>query len=213
MPYTARSRGKNKARGRVPSAASGAASAAADDSPAESGATSRIPQASRKRRRTDPPTPSIYEERAVRGVPCTMCVKSALAGRSAGECRDHSGPGRRCAHCFRGSHKCQEIPASCVASAKDLTRVLKIDAKHPDSKSLRIILRNDLQRACAISANEEPGKEKEDDEDLASFVKIGRAVFTILSEVNALKKKRKRMDRKQKARERGVTGNDGDFIG
>ncbi|KAL2145388.1 hypothetical protein VTI28DRAFT_7315 [Corynascus sepedonium] len=212
MPYIARSRGKNKARGRVPSAASAAAGAAADDSGVESGATSPIPQNSRKRKRTDSPMPSIYEERAVRNVPCTMCVKSALAGRSAGECRDHSGPGKRCGHCFRGSHKCQKIPASCVASAKDLTRVLKIDPKHPDSKSLRIILRNDLKRAGAISSNDEPANEKEDDEDLASFVKIGRAVFTILSEVNALKKRRKRIA-KQKARERRVTSNDGDFIG
>jgi len=81
-----------------------------------------------------------------------------------------------------------------------------------DSKSLRIILRNDLKRAGAISSNDEPANEKEDDEDLASFVKIGRAVFTILSEVNALKKRRKRIA-KQKARERRVTSNDGDFIG
>ncbi|AEO53841.1 hypothetical protein MYCTH_91334 [Thermothelomyces thermophilus ATCC 42464] len=207
MPSFCRQQGRGKAVGPDSSAAAGASSGG-PGAPGAGGAVSDSSQSGRKRKRKRGEASLFaYVKRAVRDVPCLMCVKSALAGRSSGECRNHSGPGKRCYHCAKGSHKCREVyvfigleltwlilllrPASCVSSAKELTKALEIDPKHWKSKSLRIILRNDLERA-GVEDDDQPREDNEDDKELASFTKIGRAVFEVITEVDAIRKMRTR---------------------
>ncbi|KAF1938448.1 hypothetical protein EJ02DRAFT_22585 [Clathrospora elynae] len=45
---------------------------------------------------------------ALRVHPCLGCVRSALAGRSSGECFDQSGGGSRCFRCASG-HSCVPV--------------------------------------------------------------------------------------------------------
>ncbi|KAL2176042.1 uncharacterized protein P884DRAFT_310398 [Thermothelomyces heterothallicus CBS 202.75] len=210
MPSFGRQQGRGKAVGPDSSAAAGAA-LSGPGAPGAGGAVSDSSQSGRKRKRGEASL-FAYDKRAVRDVPCLMCVKSALSGRSSGgrssgECRNHSGPGKRCYHCAKGNHKCREVcvfigleltwlilllsPASCVSSAKELTKALKVDPKHSKSKSLRIILRNDLERA-GVEDDDQPREDNEDDKELASFTKIGRAVFEVITEVNAIRKMRTR---------------------
>ncbi|KAL2166277.1 hypothetical protein VTG60DRAFT_2982 [Thermothelomyces hinnuleus] len=59
------------------------------------------------------------------------------------------------------------------------------------SKSLRIILRNDLARA-GVEDDDQPREDNEDDKELASFTKIGREVFEVITEVDAIRKMRTR---------------------
>ena len=47
-------------------------------------------------------------------IPCVACVRSAIAGRSSGECFDNKSDGNRCFRCSSG-HTCRALPAAAVA--------------------------------------------------------------------------------------------------
>jgi hypothetical protein len=66
---------------------------------------------SKSPRKTFPPR----AQGARRAVPCAGCVRSAIAGRSTGECFDNKSGGDRCFRCASG-HTCRALP-SAAASA------------------------------------------------------------------------------------------------
>ena len=51
---------------------------------------------------------------ARRAVPCVGCVRSAIAGRSSGECFDNKSGGNRCFRCSSG-HICRALPTAAAA--------------------------------------------------------------------------------------------------
>jgi hypothetical protein len=60
---------------------------------------------------------------ALRAISCARCIRSALAGRSTGECHDAVGAGQRCWNCASG-HKCEPLPAAVQALAALLVAAL-----------------------------------------------------------------------------------------
>lgn len=82
----------------------------------------------------EPELPAVGARRA---VPCLGCLRSALAGRSAGSCFEQANPGRskRCARCASG-HQCLPVPALARRAATALVEALENDSPKAVSFSL-----------------------------------------------------------------------------
>lgn len=82
----------------------------------------------RKLDKEDSRKTSRHRKTTRRDIACLGCVKSALKGRSAGDCWNHSGKGERCLRCDDG-HVCLDTPSSIHAPARRLTELLLKDKK------------------------------------------------------------------------------------
>jgi hypothetical protein len=58
-----------------------------------------------------------------RETSCLRCIRSALKGRSTGQCWETAGRGTRCFLCSRG-YKCEPVPASLSLLARRLVAVI-----------------------------------------------------------------------------------------
>ncbi|KAF2463948.1 uncharacterized protein BDR25DRAFT_382968 [Lindgomyces ingoldianus] len=68
-------------------------------------------------------TPRRPPPGALRVQSCLGCIKSALAGRSSGECHDSATGGSRCWRCSSG-HSCLPLPPVAVVYARRLVAAL-----------------------------------------------------------------------------------------
>ncbi|KAF1938979.1 hypothetical protein EJ02DRAFT_457406, partial [Clathrospora elynae] len=98
---------------------------------------------------------------ALRVHPCLGCVRSALAGRSSGECFNQSGGGSWCFRCASG-HLC--VPASALAApiAAKFLAALQGGAPESQLRKLRIALRVVLEASAKELGS---GKEEEEEEE------------------------------------------------
>ncbi|KAF1945178.1 hypothetical protein EJ02DRAFT_451744, partial [Clathrospora elynae] len=106
-----------------------------------------------------PPSSRRGAPGALRVHPCLGCVRSALAGRSSGECFDQSGGGSRCFRCASG-HSC--VPASALAApiAAKFLAALQGGAPESQLRKLRIALRVVLEASAEeLGSGEEEGEE------------------------------------------------------
>ena len=69
-----------------------------------------------------PATPSRPAQGALHADPCLGCLRSALAGRSNGQCHDAT-TGSRCWKCASG-HVCAPVPVSVLPMARRLVASL-----------------------------------------------------------------------------------------
>jgi hypothetical protein len=80
------------------------------------------------------PTPRrtpVRERGALRNNTCLGCLKSALAGRSKGECYENTTqPGRRCYRCVSG-HSCLPIPQYAALTAAKFLDEIRKDQPRP----------------------------------------------------------------------------------
>ncbi|RYP20483.1 hypothetical protein DL767_009437 [Monosporascus sp. MG133] len=76
---------------------------------------------------------------ARRAVPCLGCLRSALAGRSSGECYD-AAVGSRCWRCASG-HTCTQVPAVARAAAVRFVEALENNAPRREVDRLRTAVR------------------------------------------------------------------------
>ncbi|KAK6583082.1 hypothetical protein PZA11_004158 [Diplocarpon coronariae] len=60
----------------------------------------------------------------MRNIPCEGCVRSFLAGKSAGVCFN-STVGVRCFRCAKGGHACQELPVGALEAWEDYVFLLE----------------------------------------------------------------------------------------
>ncbi|KAF1935086.1 hypothetical protein EJ02DRAFT_439461 [Clathrospora elynae] len=120
-----------------------------------------------------PPSSRRGAPGTLRVHPCLGCVRSALAGRSSGECFDQSGGGSRCFQCASG-HSC--IPASALAApiAAKFLALLQGSAPELQLRKLRIALHVVLESSAKeLGSSEEEEKEGQVEEEDASKLPQG----------------------------------------
>ncbi|KAF1945181.1 hypothetical protein EJ02DRAFT_59430 [Clathrospora elynae] len=118
---------------------------------------------------SSPPLPPSSSCRGVPGAlqvhPCLGCVRSALAGRSYGECFDQLGGGSRCFRCASG-HSCVPVSAPAAPIAAKFLAALQGGVSESQLKKLRTALRVVLDSfAEELGSGEEKEEEVEEIED------------------------------------------------
>lgn len=92
---------------------------------------------------------------AVRSDPCTHCVKSALSGKSTGECWGVTGSSsNKCWLCYKHNRKdCSETPVAAHAIIRAMVQARKLDEHSAASSNYTIAVKLAISLAAETEAD------------------------------------------------------------